>query len=151
MHIFIISDKGITCLWLFSFVYSFQQHWVCSCVAYLLNTDGLTDEQVAGGKWKQPALCKRFLALWYSKAWTVPAFKQFPPDNTGGTGSDVLSLLMSFSSLSPHIWHCQFCGSNNPEMHKILLKLCKGGNGGGLQEAAVKITRACVWAHRENY
>lgn len=146
MHIFIISAKGITCLWLF-FVHGFQQHWVCSFVACLLNTDA----QVTGGKWKQPGLCK--------SSW---------PCDTAGPG---LSLLLSNFHLITlgalaltylvcwcpsahyhlHIWHCQFCGSNNPEIRKILFKLCKGGNGGGLQETAVKITRACVWAHRENY
>lgn len=46
-----------------------------------------------------PLLYRRFLALCYSRAWVAPAFNSFHVV-TGGPGSDVLSVLVSFTSLS---------------------------------------------------
>lgn len=46
-----------------------------------------------------PLLYRRFLALCYSRAWVAPAFNNFHVV-TGGPGSDVLSVLVSFTSLS---------------------------------------------------
>lgn len=52
-----------------------------------------------------------------------------------------------------HIWHCQFSGTDNSEIYHTVVnvKLRKAGDVGGLQEAAVRITKACVWALSEEY
>lgn len=46
-----------------------------------------------------PLLYRRFLVLCYSRAWVAPAFNGFHVVS-GGPGADVLSVLVSFTSLS---------------------------------------------------